>query len=269
LFYDFGYKNIQIYTRVEEYWATDCGWWYIGDTETVGVNITDAGGDELKVVQGLSTSKGRVEFTYPWGLDDDPGEWTVTVNATNGTGDSVNTATFTIYVRGKLDVSSISFNTSTPNVGESVLISASVKDHTGNSVNGSAVDNNGTTVAPWVNAYVVGGGDSFEVTLYDDGSTGGDTAIDAVWMGETPPFAATGDHKVKVKAEDGHQYWVEGGGSSFVSVKGTFPYASVFMALTQRILGVFPSNFSLSSILASLTGLGGLVAVRRRWWSRG
>jgi hypothetical protein len=265
LFYDWGYKNVQVYTRVEEYWATDCGWWYIGDTETVAVNLTDAAGEELNITQGLSTSKGRVEFTYLWGTDDDPGLWTVTVNATDGGGAAVNTATFTIYVRGKLQLSSVGFNTSTPNVGEKVRISASITDHAGNSIANNHQDNNGTSTPLTVTAYVTGAGEAFEVTLEDDGTGADDTANDGIWKGDTPAFAAMGDHKVKVKAEDGHQYWVEGSGSGFVSVKGTFPYASILLSFVERMVGGLAGKINLQALGGLLAALSGLL-LGKRWY---
>jgi hypothetical protein len=255
LFYDYGYKEVQIYARVEEYWAQDCGWWYIGDTETVGINITDGKGDILNSSQGFGTSKGRVQLTHLWESGDDPGLWTIGVNAT---GAASNVATFTIYVRGVLDVTPISFNTSTPDVGESVSISATVKDHAGNLVNGSATDNNGTSVVPTVTAYVTGAGEFFEVSLSD-----GDN--DGVWTGNTPAFAAMGDHKVKVKAEDGHQYWVEGSGSEIVSVKGSFPYASILLSFVERMVGGLAGKINLQAVGGLLAALSGLL-LGKRWY---
>jgi hypothetical protein len=252
-FYDYGYKPIQVYARVEEYWARDCGWWYVGDTKNVTINITDGTGDLVNSSSGLSTSKGQHEFEYEWGAGtDDPGLWNISVTDSDGT----NTASFTVYVRGKLRVDSITFN-GTPDVLEASLISATLMDNAGNLVNGSATDNNGTSVAPTVTAFVTGAGEYFEVSLSD-----GDN--DGTWTGTTPAFAAMGDHKVKVMAGDGHQYWVDGSGSSYISVSGSFPYASVLLSFLGRLTGGLAGEIDFSSVVASLAGLGGVVAVRRR-----
>jgi hypothetical protein len=59
-------------------------------------------------------------------------------------------------------------------------------------------------------------------------------------------------------------FWVDGSGSAYVSVGGTFPYASVLLSFVERLVGGF-TDINLLSIAASLAGLGGIFAFRRRW----
>jgi hypothetical protein len=68
-------------------------------------------------------------------------------------------------------------------------------------------------------------------------------------------------------ASDGHQYWVEGRGSTMISVTGEFPYASLVIPALLNFFGGF-SDAGLRAIVAILAGLGGIVTARR-WWRRG
>lgn len=252
-YYDYDYKKITIYGRVEEYWAADCGWWYIGDTRTVGVRILDGKGETVYSASGSGTSKGRVEITYNWGSDDDPGLWNITVNATGGT----SSANFTIYVRGKLNVTTITPSVSNPNVGQTINITATVQDNGANTINSTYRDNNNTLAPPTVTAYINGPGTSLTLPMSASGNN---------WITANFSLNATGDYKVKIKATDGNRYWVDGSGASVVSVRGNFPYASVLLAFVDRISGGLASDAG-SVIGGVLSIVSGLFVGRR--WNRG
>jgi hypothetical protein len=213
-FYDFGYKEIQIFGRRENYWSQDCGWWYVTGTVTT-LTVTLSDDDTAQIAQATfdvsSATKGVGNATFSWSgmTDPDPGRWTVTVNATAPT----MAATFYVYVRGQLNVSSITTNPSSPSTGDSVEIQATIRDHAGNLVTGVSTPNPPNVVE----AYVTGGGEYFEVSLTDSDD-------DGTWTGTFTP-QRTGDHKIVVRASDGHQYWVDGRGSVDVVVSGTFPSA--------------------------------------------
>lgn len=198
-YYDWGYKNITITGRIENYWATDCGWWYVSgqpDIESFEIWDNKSG---LVVDQGpLSTSKGLANYTYAWGSDDDPGRWTVRIK--NGTV----VTSFYIYVRGQLDVTSVI----TAQAGTTVTVNATVEDHAGNNVNGTDGLPN-----PTVTAYVSGPGYA---------NSGELTWTSPYW---TEDFTLTtpGDYYITVKASDNHQYWIDGRGSNKTAVTGTFP----------------------------------------------
>jgi hypothetical protein len=251
-FYDYGFKQIQISGRKENYWSQDCGWWYVQSESTVNITVIDAAGDEVFNSTSLSTTKGRRTETLPWSSDDDPGEWTVKVD------DGVTQASFKLYVRGALQIYPITTSPVTPSTGTLTTIQAMIKDNAGNLVNGSAVDNNGTSIPPTVTAYVTGAGEDFVVSLSD-----GDD--DGVWTGSFTPNAM-GDHKIKVKASDDHSFWVDGSGSNYVSVGGTFPYASLLLSFVERMVGGLAGKinlFALGGLLAALSGL----LLGRRWYS--
>jgi hypothetical protein len=256
--YDYGFKQVQISGRKENYWARDCGWWYVTGSSGLNITVKDGAGDSVYNQTGLSTTKGRHTATINWGSDDDPGEWTATVD------DGTTYAIFKFFVRGALQVDSIGLSSSTPSTGSLVTLNATIKDNAGNLVNGSAVANNGTSVPIGVTAYVTGAGENFVLTLYDDGSSGGDAAVDGVWTNSFTPNAM-GDHKVKIRASDNRSYWVDGSGSTFVSVGGTFPYASMFLSFVERLVGGFSGSVGFSSVFTSLAGLGGWFALKRSW----
>lgn len=234
--YDWGYKPIQISGRRENYVTSDCGWWYvIGTAPTATIKIYDAKND-LVFNTGYTTAKGQTgEKSYTWGTDDDPGRWKGQVVSTL-------TATFYFYVRGQLNVTDIEASSS-PTRGQTVTINATLKDNAGNPINGSAKDNQGTSVVPTVTATIIsqsiGGSSTIEITLYDDGSTTGDTiADDGVWTGQFIP-TETGDHRIVISARDGHDKWVDGRGSTNISVAGTFPYAFFSGSIIHIILLLF------------------------------
>jgi len=209
-YYDWGYKQISISGRREQYWHADCGWWYVSGESNLDINMTDAAGDTLVIGSNIATTKGQTgEQSYTWGADDDPGRWTVTVG-----GPTIVTQ-FYIYVRGQLNVTQIT-TSGTLQTGNLITIQATLKDNANNLVTGSATDNTGTSVVPTVTAYVSGAGENFEVALSD-----GDN--DGVWTGTFTP-QKPGDHKITVKASGGHQYWVDGRGSTTVPISGSFPY---------------------------------------------
>jgi len=245
--YDWGYKKIQIYTREEDYWAQDCGWWYVGGGNTTGIKIVDAAGDTVAAGSNFAPTKGRYIYTYTWGADDDPGRWTVYVNDTMN-----NLASFYIYVRGQLNVS---VATTGNTAGSAVTIDATVTDNAGNPVPGNYVDNAGNSAAPSVTAYVAGAGESFVVPLSDANN-------DGVWTGTFTP-QNPGDHKITVKASDGHKYWVDGRGSKIVSIAGSFP-ASLGLTALLRTFGAI-ADTGLSSLAAAVAAVFGAL-IGRRWY---
>ena len=223
-YYDWGYKNITIYVREEDYWSQDCGWWYVTDTSTVSVSMTDAAGDTVLSVNNAGTTNGEFYTIYNWGTDDDPGEWTVTVTDSNG-----NTATFKLYVRGQLNVSNISFS-NVLHTGTSVVIQANVTDNAGNPVGGGYTDNAGNSAAPTVVAFITGPSGESQVTLTDPDN-------DGIWTGSWTP-SLPGDHLIVVKASDGHNYWVDGRGDTIVSVAGNFQGGVLPSTLRAALLGI-------------------------------
>jgi hypothetical protein len=133
------------------------------------------------------------------------------------------TATFDIYVRGQLDVTQINTSTS-PTTGSPVTINATIGDNAGNLVANNSEDNVGSSTKPAVMAIVTGSGEYFEINLYDDATNGDVEANDGIWSGQFTP-QKTGDHKIIVKAGDGHDKWTDGRGSKNIAVSGTFPYS--------------------------------------------
>jgi len=201
-YYDWGYKPITIFVREEDYWSQDCGWWYVTDTATVSVTLQDANTNTVLTANNQGTTNGQYSTTYTWGTGQDvPGQWTLTVIDSGG-----NTATVYLYVRGQLNVTSITFST-TPQKGVATNIQATVTDHTGSTVPGNHANG-----APTVTAYITGPGGESTVTLTDGNN-------DGVWTGSWTP-SEVGDHKVIVKASDGHNNWVDGRGSVTASVNG-------------------------------------------------
>lgn len=94
-------------------------------------------------------------------------------------------------------------------------------------------------------AIVTGGNEFFDLELYDDGATGGDgVANDGVWSATFTP-QSMGDHKIVVRATDGHNYWVDGRGSEFLSVSGSFPYGSLGLSLLKVRRGIIEEKFGL------------------------
>ena len=224
-FYDWGYKEIVIYVREEDYWSQDCGWWYVTDTSTVSVSLQDATGDNVLSLTGQGTTKGEFYTKYTWGADDDPGRWTVTVTDSNG-----NTATFYLYVRGQLNVTNITFSTA-PQAGVATTIQAEVRDNAGNLIPGNYVDNEGNSAPPSVVAYITGPSGETQITLSDANN-------DGIWTGSWTP-SMPGDHLVVVKASDGHNYWVDGRGDVIASVKGEFQGSMLPSAIRAVLLGIF------------------------------
>lgn len=243
-YYDWGYKNISISGRMENYWSKDCGWWYVSDESTLNITLIDAAGDYLTINESATTTKGQTgEQSYSWSFDDDPGLWNVTVT------DGTLTSNFYIYVRGQLKVTSITVSPTTPSTGQTVAINATLKDNAGNLINGSAVDNNGISVAPTVRAYIIGGGEDIEITLSDDGD-------DGIWNGTFTP-QKYGDHKIIVKASDGHKYWIDGRGSTTVAVTGIFP--SAFGGSGASIIKVILMIFLAFKLIKSASSKSGTV----------
>ena len=251
-YYDYGYKPIQIYARVEDYWAQDCGWWYISDQRGVAtITIKDGKGEEVASWTTPGVSKGRVQVEHTWTSTDDPGKWNITIQ--DNTSDA-NFASIFLYVRGQLNVTTIT-NSSNPTSGSQVTIYANITDHNGNKVNGSAVDNAGTSIPPNVTAYVTGAGDNLVVELFDNGGDP-DADIDGEWTGQFTP-TSPGDHKIIVKASDGHRYWVDGRGSMWLYVTGNFPYASLGLTFFEflQIPGISWGKVGLASLLAGFVAV--------------
>jgi cold shock CspA family protein/cytochrome c-type biogenesis protein CcmH/NrfF len=213
MYYDYGYKEIQVSGRYENYWSTDCGWWYVSGTPTIYVSIYDnASNPVISENTPVSTTRGLGTYTYTWGSssNEKPGEWTVLVrNQSTPTGSVV--AQFKIFVRGQLNITAISVNSSSPRAGDTLEINATLKDHSGNLVGQSALGSGQVT------AYIVGPGESFEVTLTD-------TDDDGNWTGTFTP-STYGDYVIVVKATDGHNKWLDGRGKVKVGVAGSFPYS--------------------------------------------
>jgi hypothetical protein len=253
-FYDYGYKPINVYVRVETFWSQDCGWWYITGSESTSVSLTN--GTDIFNTTSTSTSissKGVNNITYSWDelSTSAPGRWNVTAN------DGNHTLTFYIYVRGQLNVTSIT------NIGDAagstVQINASLKDHTGRAINGTFKDNTGNDAFPTVTAYVTGGGEDFTLPMTDpDG--------DGTW-GTTFTPQEMGDHMVVVKASDAHQYWVDGRGSKILSFTGNFPYASLGLQAVMRFFGGIGDGIGdgIGFLTAFLAGIGAIFAAKRRW----
>jgi hypothetical protein len=129
-------------------------------------------------------------------------------------------------------------------------------------VNGSYKDNAGATVPPTVTLQVSGAGEFFQdISMSDDG-TGVDASVDGNWTGVFTP-QNPGNHMVTVKAGDGNQYWVDGRGSSRLSITGNFPYASLGLTALIRFFG-FAERIDLSSLTAAITALLGLAVVKLR-----
>ena len=255
--YSWGYKQIQIYTREEDYWAQDCGWWYVGRGNRTGVRIQDAAGDFVASVFNQTPFQGRTLITYNWSLDDDPGRWTVYVNDTVG-----NLAVFYLRVKGQLNVISITTSAS-PTAGSPVTVFANVTDNTDAAVPANKVDNTGVSIPPTVTMFVSGAGENFNIAMLDNGVAPDATANNGIYTANFTPLSM-GDHIIAVKATDGDRYWVDGRGSDVVSVRGNFP-ASIGLAAFLQSFGGMADSFDFSSLSAALGGLLGFAAVRRRW----
>jgi hypothetical protein len=219
--YDYGYKNIQVFVRLEDYWAQDCGWWYVIGGRTITVTLSN--GTTTVNSSGVTTdiaSKGGGTITYDWTRTNfdttAPGRWLVT--ADDGAGGNFtggDAMQFYIYIRGQLNVTNIATTGSA--VGSNVVIDATVKDHTGREVIGEMTDNMANNVTPTVTAYVTGPSGTLTVPL---GWTG--TVWQGTWAGAdvTDP----GNHKIIVRATDGHDYWIDGRGrSKDIAISGVFP----------------------------------------------
>lgn len=207
-YYDYGYKNLTITGRIENYWMQDCGWWYVTGTPTLeSIKVWDNASDLVVNESGLTALKGLANYSYTWGGSvagngyDDPGRWTVKVK-----NDTVVTQ-FYIYVRGQLGVTSIS--TTGSQSGGTVTVTATVKDHANNIITSS------TANAPDVTMYVTGAGLAYESTMAYEGG-----GWNATFTPQNP-----GDYYITVKAGDGHQYWLDGRGRTKIGVSGSFPYS--------------------------------------------
>ncbi|MEE8168539.1 MAG: hypothetical protein V3T58_06675 [Candidatus Hydrothermarchaeales archaeon] len=242
-YYDYGRKKIQIFGRGEDYWEEDCGWWYTSSTITPTVTIKDGAGQTI--VNGASMSspiKGVSSYTYDWSTGDDPGEWNVTVTTTNLQSD------FALYVRGRLNVTSISTTGSQAN--SPIAVNATVKDNAGVTVTGS------TTNEPTVTMYVSGPGYYYEADMNWNGAN---------W-GEYFTSPNPGDHYIAVKAGDGHQYWVDGRGNASVSISGDFP--SSFSGSGSSVLK-FLAMFALVIFILRrrvARPMGKAISVLICWW---
>ncbi len=265
-FYDYGFKGIQISGRKENYWSRDSGWWYVSSESTLNFTLYDGDNHVVLDFTDVLTSKGVATVNYTWGtgsrengvhLEDERGRWTAVV------GDGTLTSMFYLYVRGHLKVTPTT-SSITPSTGDTVTINASVRDQANNLINRSAVDNIGNSTVPQVTAIVTGAGEYFDLVMYDDGTKGGDTvADDGVWSAQFTP-QNMGDHKIIVRATDGHNYWVDGRGRTTLSVSGDFPYGSLGLSLLQARMGTVADKFgSLFLAFALFFGLG-LIAVAKR-----
>jgi hypothetical protein len=242
--YDYGYKNIQVYVRFEDYWSQDCGWWYVtgGKQLTVELRNDTTIFNTTTITTSLS-SKGGGSITYSWSDlgTYTPGRWNVSVYD-NENFSSTDPVTFYIYVRGQLNITSIS--TSGNTVGSEINITANVKDHSGRLIKGD------TPNAPVVKAYVTGSGEEFEIVMNDDGTYPDVTAYDGEWTGSFTPQKA-GDHKIIVVAGDDHQYWIDGRGSTTVVISGTFPLSFAFSSKVRMLIIVLVAIIIVTGIRRS------------------
>ncbi len=263
-YYDWGYKQIQISMRRENFLVHDCGWWYVieappspfpepwfsgGGQGTLSFKLIDAAGDTVLSTYA-STTKGQTgEQSYAWEWDDDPGQWTVTsvspLCSISGLGHMCYNLTFYLYVRGQLDVTQITASPS-PTTGSPVTINATLRDNAGNLVANNAQDNTGNSTRPAVMAIVTGPGEYFEINLYDDATNDDVVANDGIWSGQFTP-QETGDYRIIVKAGDGHDKWVDGAGSKNIAVTGTFPYA--FASGASILTVIFMILLALKSLM--------------------
>lgn len=218
-YYDYGYKNIQISGRHENYWSRDCGWWYASGNQDVYVTIYD---NKSRTTAGpntqVTTTRALGTYDYNWGdsTNEAPGIWTVIVrNQSTDDAGSV-AAQFKIFVRGQLNVTSIV----TSQVGSTVYVNATVKDNEGSNVNG--------TVANTVNVTMyVSGPNFYQNTSMDSNND--------IWNGSFTT-STPGDHLITIKATDGHQYWVDGWGSTYAAVAGSFPYSFAGYGSIARVV---------------------------------
>ncbi len=250
-FYDYGYKPINIYVRLETYFSRDSGWWYVTGGKAIDVVLSNGTTTFNSTTTSPTSvaSKGVRNLTYNWDSlsTSAPGRWNVTAD------DNGNyTLTFYIYVRGQLNVTSITNNSN--QAGSPVTISATLKDHTGRLINGSYKDNAGQSAVPAVTLYATGAGENAEVTMSD-----GDN--DAVWTASFTPNRP-GDYKIIAKASDGHRYWVDGRGSTMLTVRGNFPYASAALPVFEGLFGALENSFA--TLLAVLISVGGGILALKR-----
>jgi|GEM_PF-3724694 hypothetical protein len=234
-YYDYGYKSIQIYARQEDYWSQDSGWWYVTNPTISSIKIYDNGsGLVYSKTSGFTVTNATVYITYNWGTNisgtEKPGTWTVNVS------DGTQTATFYIFVRGQLNVTSITTSAS-PTANSPVTVYATIKD----ARSGIEVTSGITPVL-----YVTGGtGYTYSTTMSYSGG---------YWNAQfTPP--SPGDYKIIVKASDGHNKWVDGRGSKDISVGGAFPASMIGGNSLLR----------LAILIALILGFGVNNSVRRRF----
>ena len=197
-FYDYGFKNITISGRLENYWATDCGWWYVSGSPTIGTfKIWDNSSVEVLTQSSAATTNGVASYTHAWSSTDKPGRWTVQV--TEGTVVSQ----FYIYVRGQLDVTSVITSQS----GSTLTVNAVVEDHAGTAIGGTH------STPPTVTAFISGPG-------YTNST---DLAWSSPYWTDDFELPSSGDYYITVSAGDDHTYWVDGRGSNRTSMAGSFP----------------------------------------------
>jgi hypothetical protein len=253
-FYDYGYKPIEVFVRLETYWSQDCGWWYITGGKAIDVVLSNGTNTFLSNTTAATSvaSKGVRNLTYSWSSFSTaaPGRWNVTADD-NGN----HTLSFYIYVRGQLNVTSIANDSNSED--SPIQIDATLKDHTGRAINGTFKDNAGNDAFPTVTLYVTGAGEDFTQSMTDSDG-------DGVWTASFTP-ANPGDHKIVVKASDDHQYWIDGRGSTVISVTGQFPYASLVIPALSNFFGDF-GEAGLRAVAAILAGLGGIFTAIR--WRR-
>lgn len=207
-YYDYGYKQIQISGRIEDYWSRDCGWWYVSGTPTIQyINITNRTNDLINYSSSIGTTRGLGRVTYDWSDINQSGRLNVSV--INGS----LIASFFIYVRGQLNVTDI--YTSGNTAESDVVVNATIKDQSNKIINDT-----------YNNTY----NERINVTMYVSGAgfnnVSNMTGVGNNWTASfTPP--RPGDYYITIKASDGHQYWIDGRGSEKVSITGTFPSAFV------------------------------------------
>ena len=261
MYYDHGYKGIQIMGRRESFWATNCGWWYVTHGGTITINLTDAVGHLVLTNTSHTLNKtvdrGMYVHTYTWGTGDDPGVWNVTVSENSSV-----SVSFRLFVRGQLNVTSIT-TSADPRARSNVTIHAVLRDNAGAGVLGNE------THPVTVTAHISGAGENFVFTMYDDGRTGGDTvANNSIWTNNSLTPSRPGTYFITVKASDGHVKWIDGSNSTKIGVGGEFIPAMMFIPIFERIDRVFAPISALVPISSISMILGAFVLGKRMMWGR-
>jgi len=230
--------TIMFYVRVEDYFAFDCGWWYVyGGGDTVTVNVTDP--------KGVTWSVGAM--TTPTGMgvlgtanisnmsaEDFGGHFGIYYANFNGNNTAWKLVNFTILGEPRVKVS----------------LPSSVLESTNFCIAANITDYNGTGIAGiTVKAHNIRTGQRW--TLNDDGS--GNYSICTAQIA-----SGGGDHVINIFAENNTaKYTLDGTANGVVSVNATFRGTEpiglglpFFAQLAASLSGLL-SSFSFYLLLAS------------------